>query len=57
VNLRRLFSAATKAGLTEAQLRLKMKESYNVVSTKDLSDVDLWGFVMGMEELAKIRSK
>jgi hypothetical protein len=55
LHLRRLFSAAKKAGLTEAQLRLKMKEAYNVVSTKDLSDTDLWGFVMGVEELAKIR--
>jgi hypothetical protein len=54
-HLRRLFAAGKKAGLTEAQLRLKMKESYNVVSTKDLSDVDLFGFVMGIEELAKIR--
>lgn len=51
--LKRLFSGAKRAGWTEAKLRLEMKKSYGVDSTKDLSMEDLFGFVMGIEEVAR----
>lgn len=55
--LKRLFSAAKKAGLTNAQLKLQMHKAYQLESTKDLSLVDLEGFAKGIEELARINAE
>jgi len=54
--LKRLFSAAKAAGLTNAQLKLQMHKAYKVESTKDLTLVDLGGFARGIEELARINT-
>jgi hypothetical protein len=54
---KRLNVAIAKSGHTKEEWHQKMKELYKVESAKDLSNTDLWGLVMGVEEMAKLRSQ